>query len=284
MNTPFTVSNHSLGIILSCQRAGWLYKIKRRVKAVEEKPGADAGAALHAALARYYGEAVSMNVACEALADHQAGEDYRTPAYLSDCLRAYERHWGDDRATFKTIAVELPFSLHLTDDIVWEGRVDRVLEHPDGRLIIQDHKSSRDWGNLDLDRFERNPSLPGYVWAASKLLNRPIATTELNALVIRKPLVKERADAKSRFEFHRAQFLVEQERVDEWALNVKRVVTAFLRAVQTDTITTNENSCVSFGSRCQFYEYCSQPVNQRETMLATDMFTDYKSRVAVAAD
>lgn len=283
MNTPFTVSNHSLGIIMSCQRAGHYYKILGRVKAEEVKPGADAGTAIHAALARYYAEQVSMNTACVALADHVAGEDYRTPVYLADCLRAYEKEWGDDRVVNKTVAVELPFSLNLSDWLTFEGRIDRVYETSDGRLICQDHKTSKQYGNSDLDRFARNPAMPGYVWAASQLLARPVCTTELNSITMRPPLVKERADSKARYEFHRAQFLVTSEQVEEWRLNTLRVVTGFLRAVAENRVEFNSNSCVTGFGRCPYFDCCEQPPAQRLTLLYTDMYRDYEARVNTGA-
>lgn len=280
--TPFTVSNHSLGIILSCQRAGYFYKIRKRVRAREDKPGADAGSAVHAALARYYGEAVSMNIACDVLADHKVtGEDYRTSAFLSDALRAYEKHWGDDRTTFKTVAVEMPFEIGLSSDVLWTGRIDRVFEHPDGRLIIQDHKSGSRFGNADLDRFERSVAMVGYCYAASKILGKPVVTTELNSITMRAPLQKERSGSAPRHEFHRAQFCLDEERTLEWVQNTLRAVTSFLRAVETNTIITNENSCVNgFAGRCQYWDVCTQPIANRETALMCDLYEDYKPKVA----
>lgn len=273
--TPFTVSNHSLGIILSCQRAGYFYKVLKRVKVVEEKPGADAGSAGHAVLARYYGEAVSMNTACQALADHNPGDDYRTPAYLTQAYTAYEKHWGDDRATFKTLAVEMPFSIKLNDWLTWEGRIDRVYEHPDGRVVVQDHKTGKDYGQRDLDRFARNPALPGYCTAVTQVLGRPCVTAELNSITIRQPLVKERADSKPRFEFHRATYMLDNDVQAEWRENTIRAVTAFLQAVETDTVLFNANSCVNGFGRCPYFDVCEQTPNARLTMLATDMYRDY---------
>lgn len=282
--TPFTVSNHSLGIIMSCQRAGHFYKVLGRVRAEEVKPGADAGTAIHAALARYYAEQVSMNTASVALAEHDAGEDYRTPAYLTDCLRAYESEWGDDRAVNKTVAVEIPFSLQLSDWLTWEGRIDRVYESQDGRLIVQDHKTGKQYnGKTDQDRFSRNPAMPGYVWAATQLLGRSVCTTELNSITMRAPLMKERPDSKPRYEFHRAQFLVTTEIVEEWKLNTLRVVTGFLRAVQEERVEFNSNSCVQAYGNCPYFDVCEQPPAQRLTLLYTDMYRDYEARVRVGA-
>lgn len=283
MNTPFTVSNHSLGIILSCQRAGYLYKVRRRVRATEVKPGADAGAALHDAMARYR-KGATMAEACVELATFVNGEDYRTGPYLVDAMRAYERHWGDDRATFKAVAVELPFTIQLADWLTYEGRIDLVYEHPDGRLVVRDLKSGKQFGNTDLDRFARNPGTIGYILAASRMLGRPCVTTELDSLTMRAPLVKERADSKPRFEMHRAQFTFDNERIEEWRVNVLRNVTAFLRAVDTDTVTMNENSCVTNFGKCPYYDCCELPISQRDTLLNSDMYRDYVPRVASTTD
>lgn len=76
-------------------------------------------------------------------------------------LAGYVRYWKDDG--LKYVGTEVKVEIRLTDDIVFVGYIDKVVEDAQGRVWIMDHKSNR--VIPDEDQRAADQQLVFYGWA-----------------------------------------------------------------------------------------------------------------------
>lgn len=290
------VDNSALEAFKACPRM-FLYKhVYKRVRS-GAAPARDAGKALHLALETRYlvaqSRAADADVEARMLARLHEGfagvempmDEYRTEGRFAEVLRAYNQFWGAE--PFRVLGAEVPFATELgwvgKVRVVWQGRVDLVIQWDSGEVEVLDHKTMNSWNGSKLHEWENASGPKGYCWALSKLrelgqldLPRPVTGFTLNALVIRKPDSGYGRSKLPREEFHRARFSYLPERIEEWRTNTLLWIETLLRYADSGVWPQNEKHCASyFGLPCPYLDVDSHPAEQRELVLGSDLYADY---------
>lgn len=279
----------------------WGYQyLFRRERVAAPVPRA-AGKALHAALeARYTGKDTTTQE--QALVSGFAGMDmsldeYRTPARFLDVLRGYNQTW--QKEPFTVLGAELGLSVPLGTvttvagtglrrdwPIILDSVIDLLVRWESGEVFVMDTKTMNRWGDMQLVQWENAGAPKGYAWAVQEArrlglrddLPERVHGFCLNAVVIRPPLKRTSVagDGLPRTEYHRHRCYYSQAHLEEWRANTLLWVETLLRYVAAGAFPMNERSCANhYGARCPFLDVCSVPPEQRELVLATDLFQDY---------
>jgi len=168
---PELLTHSRLACFRSCPRKHFL-RYECGLRPAETSTALRVGQAFHRALESQYRNGDVAIAMAECLTDPY------DMAIVAAMFRGHERQWKDQQ--LKAVAVELPFEIPLVNPQtgaptpIWNlaGVIDRIVELPDGRLALMEHKTTaRDfapgadyWVRLHLDS-----QLSIYIIAARKL-------------------------------------------------------------------------------------------------------------------
>lgn len=236
-------------------------------------------------------------------------EDHRTAARMRQVLELYREKWQYDfwqsrvlRDSNNTPFVERSFRIPLItlsvntflsynadqlvideDDrsplrvdhihIFWTGRIDLMLdEHP--YLLNVDYKTTKMGGESFWNDFKNSGQTVGYTWAATKILQRKVHGTLIDAVTIREPLKTETKRSLPRNEFDRRTFFYDDWMLAEWERNaintVQDMTHCLVRAYWPQTPKSFKSPC----EYCQYQKNCLLPPEQRGPELATDLYVN----------
>ena len=147
----------------------------------------------------------------------------------------------------------------------YTGKIDMIVEQ-DGSLAIVDHKTTSVEGPSFWSQFTLSAQMLGYCWAATKLLQRPVRSAIIDALIGRKP-----TRTGVPYEYARQRFHYSNEHVDEWRADVESHIRTLLDNFMTGTFPRNTNSCYGKFS-CQFRDVCPLPRNVQASALRSGAF------------
>lgn len=152
--------------------------------------------------------------------------------------------------------------------IVFTGRIDAIIT--DSNLLwVVDHKTSSRGGKEFEDAFRLSLQTKGYVWAAQKLLNLPIAGLIMNGIIIR-PLTKTGTGT----EFSRHSYFYSADSISEWETNAIAIIHNFVSMLVFGYFPQHSRSFKSPCAGCSYQDNCSLPRHQRAADLSTDFFRD----------
>jgi len=147
----------------------------------------------------------------------------------------------------------------------YTGKIDMIVEQ-DGALAVVDHKTTSIEGSTFWSQFNLSPQMIGYCWAASQLLDRPVRSAIIDALIGRKP-----TKTGIPHEYARQRYHYSAEQVDEWRADVECHVRTLLDNFMRGVFPRNTNSC--YGKfPCQFRDVCPLPRNVQPTALRSGAF------------
>lgn len=194
--------------------------------------------------------------------------------------------------------VEMPFSVHLqnfyrNDAGWWEpitlkqseqiedksriivvyyiGRIDLVVERQ-SRIWPVDHKTTSMMGPTWADEMAMSPQTEGYAWAIKKVTGQEPPGCGINGIRVRRPAKTKRAVEEE--DFQRLWNYYEPGRLVEWERNTIALVEEFLWHHSRSFMPQKKKWCVGKYGRCQYYDICSLPPDQRTRMLASNIYTD----------
>lgn len=289
------IDNTSLEHFTTCARNAEYYLLRNR----ELNVGRSAlvfGGTLHECLEMYYrnpGKELEFYLKnaepiIQEMPEPEDPKDFRTrarafDAFLSYCTSAI----GDDFVVLNDEAsepyIERYFELPLGDvefnstfngkffekiSVRWTGRIDLIIQEGDTPWVL-DHKTTRIVGDSFFGNFYNSQQTIGYTWAASQLLKTQVAGLFLNALAIR-PVTKTGVP----FELCRQKFPYQPSRVEEWVFNTLTLVSDFLSHLDRGFFPMETQWCVGKYGKCQFFDVCTLPAEQRETMLTSNFYKD----------
>lgn len=259
-----------------CPRAWFIHY---RLRKVPPTPSValSFGSALHEALA---------DIGCGRTPDLQAiagkwgldkVQDRRDSLMLKEAIESYKQEYETYTLDTGLPAVECSFALPLTDDIVWCGRIDRIVRLPNGALAVQDYKTSSIDSSLFWNEFEVSIAQTGYLWAASQALGEDITTFVITAFITRTTNPQSRWVSRL--------FIREPTMFEEWKQFVTQTVRSFPKAEPEEVLTNgrfaNLTSCYAhkFGA-CAYAGICRTPPSARMYLvtqtLADDTFSPLK--------
>lgn len=180
--------------------------------------------------------------------------------------------------------------------VVLKGIIDRLLRMADGTVMVADTKTMSDWKEQQQTAWQAAAAPKAYAWGLQELSRRhpelglptQVHGFLLEAVVVRKPLSPDTqakaeksaayaAKLRPREEFFRLPFYYSQESLEEWRANTLAWVRTLLDNYARGELPYNERHCCNwYSGNCPFWDCCSQPVAQRELVLASDLYMPYE--------
>lgn len=300
-----TLSDNSLGVFQSCNKAAEFYTIDRRKK-VQSTAAMDAGSAFHQAMeiqTRCSNPDQRKALVYEALTnfflDHPVEHDeYRNLDYVLAAYNGYEAKYSPDYVkTCKTPSGELmceidfklplgviPMNAECVLDringpvpvnnvfVEWNGRIDGIVEL-DGMYWVRDYKTTSMGGSTYFDSFKMSGQPVGYAWAARQLSDLPIAGFLLDCIITRKITKTGKG-----VEYQRQRYPYSQEKIEEWKVNALDLISDYLSNVRESKFPRRTNSCVGKYGKCSYFNVCSLPQKFRAEALASSDYEDCKEK------
>jgi hypothetical protein len=147
--------------------------------------------------------------------------------------------------------------------VVWTGRIDLIYRR-EGRIYIMDHKSTSMMGPQYFKEFDLSSQVYGYLWAASTLLNQPVAGFIVNALAFRKPTPKGKP-----YEFSRYPVPADDSLIQEWQQDTMFILSDFVEMAKRGYFPKHTKWCVGKYGVCSYAPICGLPPHQRQIMLGS---------------
>mgnify|MGYP001581130332 CR=1 FL=1 len=275
-----------------------------------EKPALNFGSGIHDAL-KWLERGFALESALASMADHfvkvpQPPDDHRSPAHAEETIRRYIEHHKTDQwkvlQTDKGPFVEFPFAYKLFDSwrdrdydgkidmptqipIFFCGKIDLAIEKGDGTKWIVDHKTTFQLGKMFSYEMKKSAQMRGYCWAFKKATGSlpsgyivdAIRTNSEPKGVTNDCLLEDSDEPRKKWwreQFFREPFYIDQAEINEWELNTIAIIEQMLWHHSHGYFPQNDSWCVGKYGRCQFYDVCSLPVNQRPLMLQSNMFVE----------
>lgn len=275
-----TIDASTLSRFLRCRREYYNYARLKRESA-DPRPGLMFGRVIHTGL-EVWRKTGSADAAATATSTAYAKEsipldNYRTEQLALDVVEKYIETYPQE--PFKTItspsgelAIEKGFALpicHIADtDVIWTGRIDEIIEYPDGSIAIKDIKTASRGGETYWQAFELSLAQLGYCWAVNQLFGFPPTSYLIDCIFVGEP----RKDFSCRIEPMRRRFPVGFSQLDRWS----RMVIYWLgQLIQDTTFMYNYAACTDrkYGS-CEYMKVCTVSDVSQPTMLASNLFND----------
>lgn len=153
-------------------------------------------------------------------------------------------------------AVELSFSLPLSDEYLYCGHIDRLVSYG-GDTFVMDQKTTGTTITAHyFHQFSPDIQMSGYSWAGKILFNLPISGVIIDAAQI--------AVGFTRFErgfVHRSAPILE-----EWHDNALALIDEARRAHDSGVYRMNQTACGNYGG-CEFRDVCNRAPEHRNAVL-----------------
>ena len=160
-------------------------------------------------------------------------------------------------------AVELSFAIELSDDIVYCGHLDRVVQMA-GKSYVMDQKTTGGTiGPYYFDTFNPNNQMSGYALAGQMILQTPVKGVVIDAAQI----------AVNFTRFERGVTLRTKDQLEEWLDNTIKFINKAREWTRAEYFPMNPNNCGNYGG-CPFRIVCSRSPSLRDNFLKSD-FTEH---------
>ena len=176
----------------------------------------------------------------------------------------YFEEFGDNDVTEVVIidgapAVELSFSIPLTDEIVYCGHIDRLVDFG-GNIFAMDQKTSGATISKNFfNNFSPDYQMSGYTFAGSLLWHAPISGVIIDAAQI----------AVGFTEFTRGFVHKPPQVIAEWRESLIATIERAREDTRNNTFTPNFTACDKYGG-CSFRKICSRAPEHRGRALDAD--------------
>lgn len=165
-----------------------------------------------------------------------------------------------------------------TIKVFFIGRIDMIIEDH-GCVLIVDHKTTSMYGESFWDDMKMSAQFRGYCWAYLKSYGVKPWGYMIDALRIRRATREEAREIEytgelsvRRDDFVRDTFPISDDAIDEWQTNTLSKVRQVLYHASNDYFPMSTKQCRHKYGRCDFYDICSVPRENRRTLLESGMF------------
>lgn len=234
---PKVVDGSFLKCVMDCPRRAY-YNHVLNLQPDRPRPPLDFGGAFHKAIEWWYKSGkpdteYEKRIACEIFRrdyDYD-GEDRRTPEIGVERLMEYMEEYKSE--SYDTLQVEIGFALPLfskdevededLQDIVWGGRIDRIVDWDD-EVMVFDTKTTSWLGSNYMKDWRMGLSLTGYMWGAEQLYGERIRSAVIDAISTGKnpknPFLRDITN-RGAWEFHEFKVTV-ADVLDRWRWRMNR--------------------------------------------------------------
>ena len=236
--------NTSLSEYVKCPRAHHFSYQKGYVPLLPS-PALIAGEAVHQALEHFYEKGADDALKFfKGYYTNPCGCATRTEKKITELLDGY--FLIHQTEPFKILDQEIRFSLPLTSNLTYTGRIDLLAEDEFG-FFGCDHKTS--FYAPKAKEFSLSPQFLGYLWALEQVTALPIKRFMLNGIQITK--TKKPEDSFFRFILNYSPW-----KKKNWKI---QVIALMNRIKAKKEVLPNYFSCIGKYGACQFYEACCLP-------------------------
>lgn len=152
----------------------------------------------------------------------------------------------------------------------WTGIIDKVVSLHN-KIWVLDHKTTSMFGPDYFDDFELSTQPIGYSWAMEQVLKQPLGGYIIDVIVGGKPL----KSGDQRIEFHRHFYDRAQWKLDEWPKNTLQLVSDLVHNLTRGYFPQKTSHCRGKYGKCQYFDTCNLPPQQRLMYLFSDSYQDY---------
>lgn len=150
----------------------------------------------------------------------------------------------------------LDFTIVRNIHIILTGRIDAILSDSNA-LFVVDHKTSSRGGAEYERAFNLSLQTRGYCWAAREL-GIPVVGLIMNGVIARPP-----TKTGTGTEFIRRTYLYSQDLLDEYAANMRNILSDFIHSLSRGFFPQASRSFKSPCASCDFEDNCRLPRHQR---------------------
>lgn len=305
-NGILEVDNGFIESLVSCPRALLYSRLLKRTLACD-KPALNFGKAMHLALeARYTRHKNNpptlleeQDIYEQVIAPHFAQfpnpeEDHRNASYLFEIFQRYNQRFAHEQFNLLQdtetgeVATEVSFSIPFGkfecvnpvsskyEDISvhYVGRIDLPVLW-DNQLLVGDFKTSSMLGPKFFDGQKVSSQYEGYAWALEQTLKRPCEGFFIRAIRTNAKPMKPREGWDKWWDeslmTHKEYLRPGQ--LNEWHRNTKELLHQFFWHYSRWMFPQHKKACTMYG-KCQFYDVCYLPAEQRSMLLASEEFMD----------
>ena len=261
---------HRLQLAAEClQKYAWTYKAPQQPEAAPKdsalfgtkSPALSKGSLIHLALAHHYmrmkavqegtdpEEWVEPLEAVELIARLNGATEYIS--LLSRVYEAYVDHWEGEEWQMKILDVEVLFETRIMGKYLLTGRIDLMFEDLDGRIWVNDHKTSSRVTPEHKEFYALSGQLIGYQHLVRQKYGARLAGMKLNLVQVSTEPKFERITLQRSpaFESNFEQIVVDIEESIERMETSGRTYDNWPKAM-------NELTCKSRYSTCEFADQC----------------------------
>ena len=156
-------------------------------------------------------------------------------------------------------AVELSFTLELSDDVLYCGHLDRVVEYGGGLYWMDQKTTKTTITPRYFEQFKPHNQFMGYTWAGKTILQSPVKGGIVDAAQI--------AVGFTRFERQPITFTAEQ--LDEWRDNTLHTIKHMQGLTAAGHFPMNLSACGNYGG-CPYRTLCQRSPSVRDRFIEGD--------------
>lgn len=189
----------------------------------------------------------------------------------------------------------LPFAIKLPNDnevIPWENQaIEKITEYGwmpiyyCGKIDLGirdynaiwsfDHKTAFQYGDSWEAQMAVDGGQRGYVWALEQILGQKVAGYIIDGIRIRRPRVKDEFTGEASVDgtdFKRKPVYTPPEDIEEWKNDTLAILGDIFHYAERGYFPKHRWQCVGKYGICEYYDVCSMPESQRDTVLNSNLF------------
>lgn len=176
----------------------------------------------------------------------------------------YIEHFRDDPTTIVTladgrVAAEHSFSLPLSDNYIYCGHMDRVVNYAGGKYVMDQKTTGGAVTSQFFDQFKPDIQMAGYTWAGKIIFDLPVAGVIIDAAQIAVGFTR----------FVRGFVPYPEPLLNEWYETTLATIAEAKHSHESGKYPMRRASCGNYGG-CDFRKVCSRIPQHREAILHAD--------------
>lgn len=160
-------------------------------------------------------------------------------------------------------AVELSFTVELSDDILYCGHLDRVVDQGGSLFVLDQKTTGSTLSSFYFSSFKPNNQMSGYAYAGQIILKSPISGVIIDAAQIMAMATR----------FERGVTTRSKDEIEEWRRGAISEIKRAQDLTSENLFPMNPNSCGNYGG-CPYRSVCSASPKVRENFIKSD-FTEH---------